>query len=61
MKIEVLKAKNGQWYYRIKSRNGKILCTSETYTRKTSAKNTAWKLSRNMWFPKFPIEIKVIE
>jgi uncharacterized protein YegP (UPF0339 family) len=32
--IEILKTNKGQFYYRVKAKNGKILCHSETYTRK---------------------------
>jgi Uncharacterized conserved protein len=36
MKNEILKGKKG-WYFRIKADNGKILCHSETYTRRRNA------------------------
>lgn len=37
MKIEILKAVNGQWYFRIVAVNGKIICHSETYKQRQSA------------------------
>lgn len=37
MKIEILKAVNGQWYFRVVAVNGKILCHSETYKQRKSA------------------------
>jgi len=37
MKIEILKAVNGQWYFRIVAANKKILCHSETYKQRQSA------------------------
>jgi hypothetical protein len=44
MKIEVYKAKNGQWYWRLMSSNRHVLATSETYTRKF----TAMRIARNV-------------
>ena len=32
MKIEVYPGKNGKWYFRIKSRNGNILASSQGYS-----------------------------
>ena len=32
MKVEFMKSSRGQWYWRIKARNGRILCTSEEYS-----------------------------
>lgn len=34
--IEIARAKNKQWYFTVKARNGKTLCHSETYKRKAS-------------------------
>ena len=42
--IEVIKGDSGNWHWRIKSANGKILASSETYSSKRKAKNTASKL-----------------
>ena len=36
MKFEIIKARN-QWYFRVLAGNGKVLCHSETYTRKRNA------------------------
>lgn len=38
MKFEIRKAKNKQFYFRIVAGNGKILCDSEEYKSKQSAK-----------------------
>lgn len=35
-KFEYWKAKNGQWYFRLRAANGKVVCQSEGYTRKHS-------------------------
>ena len=40
MKIQILKSTNGQFYWRIVARNGRILATSETYKSKQACKNT---------------------
>ena len=40
MKIQILKSKNGQFYWRIVARNGRILATSETYKSKQACKRT---------------------
>jgi uncharacterized protein YegP (UPF0339 family) len=36
MKIELVKNK-GQWHFRVKAKNGRIICSSETYKRKSDA------------------------
>lgn len=36
--IVIKKSKNGQFFFVVKSTNGKILATSETYKRKSSCK-----------------------
>ena len=43
-RIEV-KKKTKQWYWILKSSNGKILATSETYSSKAKAMNTVINLS----------------
>jgi len=41
MKIEVLKGKSGKWYWRIVStKNGKVICHSESYSSRTKASQT---------------------
>ncbi len=37
-KFEILRAKNKQFYFVLKSTNGEVLCTSETYKSKQSCK-----------------------
>lgn len=34
--IIIKKARNGQYYFIVKARNGRVLVTSETYTRKSN-------------------------
>ena len=40
MKFEILKAKNKQFYFVLKARNGEIVATSETYKSKQSCIDT---------------------
>jgi uncharacterized protein YegP (UPF0339 family) len=44
LKIEILQGDSGDWYWRIKGSNGKILASSETYSSRRKASNTAMKL-----------------
>lgn len=49
-KYNLLLAKFGLWYYRLKSTNGKILFYSETFYSKSNAKRQAGKLAKaNGW------------
>ena len=41
MKFEILKAKDGQFYFNLIARNHEIVATSEMYTRKENALKTA--------------------
>ena len=41
MKFEIKKSKNGQFYFNLLARNNKTVATSELYTRKENALNTA--------------------
>ena len=41
MKFEICKDKKGQWFFRIRADNGKILCHSEAYSSKRNAVNAA--------------------
>jgi len=41
MWIEILKNKNGKWFWRIKADNGKILAHSEAYASKRNCQKTA--------------------
>lgn len=38
LKFIIEKSKNKQFYFTINARNGQVLATSETYTRKANAK-----------------------
>jgi hypothetical protein len=38
-KFEIFRAVNGSYYFRLKSPNGEIICTSEGYTSKQGAQN----------------------
>lgn len=40
MKFEVFKGEDGQYYFRLRSSNGKIVAPSEGYKRKQSALKT---------------------
>lgn len=42
--INVLKNKNGAWFWRLKARNGKILAHSEAYSSKAKALKTVESL-----------------
>lgn len=35
-RFEVFEGKDGQFYFRLKARNGKIICQSEGYTRRVN-------------------------
>jgi Uncharacterized conserved protein len=47
MKFVIEKATNGQYYFNIKAGNGQILCTSETYIVKQSAKDAIQSIKTN--------------
>jgi len=40
MKFQIKKTSNGQYRFNLVASNGQVLATSETYTRKQSAKDT---------------------
>lgn len=44
MHIEVLRAESGGWFWRLLGENGRILATSEIYSRKEGAVKTAAKV-----------------
>lgn len=46
--VEMLKNKRKKWFFRVKSDNGSILCTSESYSSRTAARRTASKLKNNL-------------
>lgn len=41
MKNEIDKDADGEWFFRIVAKNGKILAHSESYTRKRNARGAA--------------------
>lgn len=45
--IQVIK-KSGRWYWRLKSRNGRILAHSEMYSSRGMARKTARELRNNL-------------
>jgi uncharacterized protein YegP (UPF0339 family) len=46
--VEIWKAMSGMWYWHVMHRNGKIICTSEGYTRRNRALKSAQKLTLNV-------------
>ena len=46
-KFEIKRAKDGQFYFNLKARNGEIILTSETYTTKASAQNGVTSVMTN--------------
>ena len=44
--VELDVSTSGLWYWRLKSRNGRTLAHSETYTRRMSAVRVAKKLAK---------------
>ncbi len=46
-KILLKTSQNGEYYFVIVARNGKVLCTSETYTRKDKCIRTAKIISES--------------
>jgi len=47
-RIELFRGVNRQWYWRIRARNGRVLASSEGYTRRASAEQTAGRLASHM-------------
>lgn len=47
-RIELFRGQNRQWYWRIRARNGRVLASSEGYTRRASAEQAAGRLASNM-------------
>lgn len=46
-KFEIYKAKNGEFYFRLKAGNGETILTSEGYKAKSSAKNGVASVQKN--------------
>jgi uncharacterized protein YegP (UPF0339 family) len=54
--IEVWRGLNEMWYFHVSHRNGKVICTSEGYTRRNRAVLAAQKLSLNLSNAQFIIK-----
>lgn len=52
MKFEILKAKNKQFYFVLKSKNGEIVATSETYKSKQACIDTIKLITWGTFFSK---------
>ncbi len=50
--IEIYKDKKGEFRFRVKARNGRILCASEGYKTKRSCENGIDSLQDNTYDPK---------
>lgn len=46
-RYEILKAKDGQFYFVLKAGNGEVILTSELYTTKASAQNGIHSVQKN--------------
>jgi len=46
-KFEIIKGRNGQYYFRLKADNGEIIAQSEGYTRKAAAQNGIESVKKN--------------
>lgn len=56
MKIKLKKSVNGQYYWILVAANGEKLAMSETYTTKQACKETAEKVSSDMYLTKTPVD-----
>ena len=52
MKFEILKAKNKQFYFVLKAKNGEIVATSETYKSKQACIDTIKLITYKSFFAK---------
>jgi len=55
MKIKLKRSTNSQFYWILVGANGETLATSETYTTKQSCKDTADKVSNDMYLTRTPV------
>ena len=46
-KFEIFEGKNGQHYWRFRASNGEIMCSSEGYKAKASAKDAIESIKKN--------------
>ena len=51
--VQLYKGTDQQWFWRITSRNGQILATSEGYTTKESAKEVAQNLTKCLVYSEY--------
>ena len=51
--VQLFKGENQEWFWRIRSRNGQILATSEGYTTKQSAQEVAQNLHKCLVFSEY--------
>lgn len=56
MKFIILKSKNGQFYFTLNGKNGQVVMTSETYTRKHSCIKTICSIIKKLHNPVSEIE-----
>lgn len=49
MRFEIFQGKNGQYYWRLKSRNNQIVAQSEGYTRRNGAERAAAKIAADLY------------
>ena len=47
MKFEMFKGKNGEFYFRLKAKNGQIILASEGYKNKAGAENSIMAIQKN--------------
>ena len=55
LKIKIHVSKDGKFYFTINSKNGQVIATSETYTRKTSLRRSVASLVSNVELWNFEI------
>ena len=56
MKIQIKQNTKKQWWFRIVARNGKVLCSSETYHNKKDCLRTVERMIKNFEEQKWVIE-----
>ena len=61
MKIQIVASKNGQYFWRIKGRNGKIMAHSETYTKESNARAGADRVLQESFMGNMWVEEKTVK
>ena len=56
MKIQIKQNVKKQWWFRIVARNGKVLCSSETYHNQKDCMRTLTRMLANIEIGKYIIE-----